>query len=97
MSKDKNKSELYKNGKAPWRHLLAFPICIILWFASIVIGVYADEALYRNSEEVAGHPVAVFTIFIPMVLLFVFAVVLLIAVIRYIKEIVANKKWRENK
>jgi len=96
MSKEKNK-ELYKNGKPPWRHLIAFPICIILWFASIVVGVYLDDLIYSRSQDTLGHPAATFSILIPLGLLIIFAIVLVVALIRYIVEMIVNKKWRDNR
>jgi len=93
--KKEEKKALYKNGKTPWRHLLTIPIGIILWFASIVVGVMADDALYKNSAETMGHPVATFTILIPLFVLIIFAIALLVAIIRWAVELAANKKWRE--
>lgn len=95
--KKEEKKALYKNGKTPWRHLLTIPVGIILWFASIVVGVMADDVLYKNSAETMGHPVATFSILIPLFVLIVFAIVLLVAIIRLVVELINNKKWREIK
>lgn len=95
MSKEKNK-ELYKNGKPPWRHLLVFPICIVLWFASIVVGVYLDDLIYSHSQDTLGHPAAMFSILIPLGLFIIFVIVFVVAIIRYVAEKITNKKWKNS-
>lgn len=93
----KSKKALYKNGKPPWRHLLAFPISIILFVASFGLGIIADGKLFSNMDaETLGHAAPVFTIIIPMLFMFVLSIVCLVAIIRFFVELSRNKKWRDN-